>query len=308
MSNGFPEALYVGESSLQPSEESWEQIKIDPRGVLLMFEPPRKDAKYVMGMDSSEGITGWSRATRVQGDHKTDNGAIEIFEIDGEKVPLWTTDENGNRVADLDPSTGRQRVRYRDVQVAEFAAPCDAVEIARVANVLGKIYRGSSEEQCLLIWESWPGCGMLATQELLRLDYRNLWQWETFADAQAAPTNSLGWHSSYQSQLILWTRARRHMMSRSALIRSRFLYDEWAKAEVDVAKMRAKASYGNHDDRFVASELAFWGGHAWTYDEYQQESVTETPQVLDYQRRAPGLEDYESFTDWRSRMVVGMED
>src|SRR5207253_5540499 len=65
----------------------------------------------------------------------------------------------------FDPITKRQNYLYRDVQVAEFAAPCDAVEIARVANVLGRIYAGDAEDQCELVWEGWPGCGMLRSEE-----------------------------------------------------------------------------------------------------------------------------------------------
>ncbi len=304
----FPQALYVGESALLPCEEDWESIKRDPRGVLLCWDPPRKSARYIIGMDPTEGITGWTRATRTQGDHKTDNGAIEIFEVDGIQEKLWTEDEDGERIPDIDPATGRQRIRYRDVQVAEFAAPCDAVEIARVVNVLGRVYAGSEEDQCELIWEAWPGAGMLTTQELLRLGYGNLWHWEYIADV-AETTEKLGWRSTRESQKLLWYRARRHLMQGSAVIRSRFLLDEYSNAEIDMDKMRARAAYGWHDDRFMAANLAFWGGHKWVYDPERTSEVVTTQSVpIDYQRLAPGLDNFESWTDWKSRMMEAMED
>jgi hypothetical protein len=319
--SSFPETLYVGQSGLVPCDENWEEIKRDPRGVLLMWSPPRKSARYIMGLDPTEGITGWSRATRTESDHKTDNGAIEIFEVDGYRELVWKEDEDGNRVPEIDPATGRQRIHYRDVQVAEFAAPCDAVEIARVANVLGRIYAGDEEDQCELIWEAWPGCGLLTTQELLRLGYGNLWHWE-YIDNVAEETNRLGWRSSRESKKYLWSRTRRHLMLENAIIRSRFLLDEYSNAEIDIEKMTARAAYGYHDDRFMAANLAFWAGHAWSYDpERSYEEVRETREVTDYQNRAPGgisgdertgwsldPEAMDSFTDWRRRAIEEMSE
>lgn len=296
----FPQTLFVSESSISEfTEEPWEEIKKDPRGILLMWEPPRPGAKYIMALDPTQGITGWSRATRTDGDHKTDNGAIEIFHVDGARELCWKI-ENGQKVADMDLSTGRQRIRYRDVQVAEFAAPCDAVEIARVANVLGRIYAGAEEDQCELIHEAWPGPGILTTQELLRLGYANLWMWE-YIDSAVEESNRIGWRSTRESQKLLWFRARRHLMNSSAVIRSEFLLGEYSNAEIDVDKMRARAAYGYHDDRFMAANLAFWAGHKWSYEvERTDEQVTTKP-VIDYQQFAPTLGDSLSWEDWRSQ-------
>ncbi len=180
MSENLPPSLYLPDGSgiREHTEESWEEIERDPRGILFMWEARKRGAKYIIGMDSSEGITGWSRATRTADDYKVDNGVIEVFEIAGQRTPLWKEDANGNKIPDVDPITRQQRIHFRDVQVAEFAAPCDAVEIARIANIIGRIYAQDDEDQAELIWESWPGCGMLTTQELLRLGYGNLWRWE----------------------------------------------------------------------------------------------------------------------------------
>src|SRR5579863_2421573 len=178
--SSYPQVLHVAGSSIEPhTSESWEFIERsdDPRGLLLMWDPPSKEKKYIMGLDPTAGITGWTRGTRADGDHKVDNAAIEIFEVEGIREPVYKI-VNGERVPDIDPMTKRQRLLYRDVQVAEFAAPCDAVEIARVANILGRIYAGDADDQCELIWEAWPGPGLLTTQELLRLGYGNTWMWE----------------------------------------------------------------------------------------------------------------------------------
>jgi hypothetical protein len=303
----FPETLYVGGSNIEPyTAESWEEIEHDPRGLLLMWEPPNKRTKYVMSVDSSEGITGWSRGSRTENDTKVDNGVVEIFIPNGAVEKLYKI-ECGEKVADIDPVTKQHRTLLKDVQVAEWAGPVDAVEIARIANVLGRIYAGDADDQCELIWESWPGCGMLTTQELLRLGYANLWHWE-YIDSVAEETNRLGWRSSFEAQKLLWYRARRHLMSRQVVIRSRFLLEEYSNAEVDMVKMRARAAHGFHDDRFQAANQAFWACHKWTYDvERTDEPVTTAP-VVDFQRMAPGLDDeILTFADWKAKATEDWE-
>src|ERR1700722_2276847 len=301
----FPETLYVANGHIEPCNESWTEIERDPRGVLLIWDPPKKNSTYICGLDPTVGRTGWTRGTRTEDDHKIDNAAIEIFEVDGSREALWAKDPNGNRILDIDPITKRQRYLYRDVQVAEFAAPCDAVEIARIANVLGRIYSGDEEDQCELIYESYPGPGMLTTQELLRLGYGNIWMWETFADGSAEPTRAMGWHSTPRSQQVLWYRARRHLLGRNALIRSKWLLKEYAKAEFSSEKNRAQASYGSHDDRFQAANMCFWAGHKWSQETDRTEDPVTTPPVLDFQLRAPTLDDGEEhdFSEWRSSVV-----
>ncbi len=315
----MPAALYVGGSSIKEfDEEPWEEIERDPRGVLLVWDPPKPNAKYIVGMDASEGITGWSRGTRTDDDYKTDNGVVEVFEIDGAKELLWDEVEEHKqdrrhpgqrtkRIPLIDKHTRQQAVNYRDVQVAEFAAPCDAVEIARIANVVGRLYRGSEEDEAELIWEAFPGCGMLTTQELLRLGYSNLWHWEYITDV-AEETNRLGWRSGRESMKILWYRARRHLMQRKAVIRSKWLLDELSGAEIDMNKMRARAAYGMHDDRMWASAFCWWAGHEWTYAEDSKEPVMESEEPLDFQKYAPGLDEDVSYSDWRSTACDGWFD
>jgi hypothetical protein len=296
----FPDVLWVSGSHIEPYDaEPMEDILADPRGLLLMWSPPKPKARYVMGCDPTVGRTGWTRATRFDGDRKIDNGAIGVFEVDAIKEPMWTK-EGGKRIPDIDPITKEQRWFYRDLQVAEFAAPCDAVEIARVCNVLGRIYAGTEGDQCELIYESFPGPGMMTTQELLRLGYGNIWMWETFADGMAEPTRSMGWHSTPRSQQILWYRAQRHLLQRKAIIRSKWLLEELSNAEIDPDRMRAKAASGFHDDRIQMAMMAFWAAHRWTQDsERSDEPVTSAP-VIDHQRYAPVLgETGQSYKDAR---------
>jgi hypothetical protein len=286
------DAYHVSGSNLKLTQESEESIADDPRGLVLMFEEPKANATYIMGGDPTVGITGWQRHLRVDGDEKTDNAAIEIFRVDAIKMPLLK-----NGAPDIDPLTKVQRFIYRDLQVCEFAAPVDSVEMARIANMLGRIYAGTEEDQCEFIFESYPGPGILTTQELLRLGYANLWYWETIADSVAEPTRSIGWHSNSNTQKILWYRSRRHLMERRAKISSPYLLAEYSNAVIDIEKMRARAAYGAKDDRIQAANLCYWAGHKWAYDpERTEEPVTDKP-FVEHQNYAPTLGEYRSYRE-----------
>jgi hypothetical protein len=283
----FQQSYHVSGNALYATTEYDEDIQDDPRGFVHIWEEPKPHARYIMGVDPSWGLTGWSRDSRNEADKKTDNGAIEIFRLDAIRMPLF---DKGQPV--MDPVTKTQRFLMRDLQVAEFAAPIDAVEIARVANILGRMYAGDQEDQCECILESFPGPGPLTLQELRRLDYMNMWHWEHIADGTASPTRTEGWHATPRSVQLLWSRSRRHLMQRQAKILSPWLLEEYSNAVVDMDKMSAKAAYGFHDDRLRAANMCFWAGHKWTTDpERSYEPVTETPN-RDYQCFAPTLGDH----------------
>lgn len=286
-----PQVLHVGGSSISRCNESMESMMADPRGLLWMWHSPKPNSRYVISCDPTMGVTGWSRAMKQDGDEKIDNCAIEIFEPSAIRMDLL--DDQGNRK--IDPQTKQPMYVMRDMQVAEYAGPVDAVEAARICRLLGRIYQGVDDEYALLIYESWPGPGILTTQELLRLGYSNIWMWE-YITGQAEETNRMGWQSSFQSQKVLWYRSRRHLMERKAKIYSKFLVDEYSNAVIDLEKMRAKAAYGYHDDRMQAANMAFWACHKWSYDEEVAAPVTTSVEV-DYQTLAPTLDHRDAWTD-----------
>ena len=98
-------------------------------------------------------------------------------------------------------------------------------------------------------------------------------------------------------------------MNGQAIIRSKFLLEEYSNAEIDMTKMRARAAYGYHDDRFMAANMCLWAGHKWTYEmEAQEEQVSETAAPMDYQRMAPTLDEGDStprsYQDWKSNFTA----
>lgn len=260
----------------------------DPRGFLHMWEPPDHRATYITSLDPTHGITGWSRGTRLEGDRKIDNAAIEVFKVNAMRRYLYDAVTDKPKV---DRGTGEHEFVLCDLQVAEYFAPIDAVESARVANIIGRLYHGSSDEHCELIYEAYPGPGVLSTQELLRVGYSNLWEWEYIADNVAESTGRLGWRSTETSQNLLWIRARRHLLSDRAKIVSPWLLAELRDAIIHPHKQRAVAANGTHDDLLQAMSMAFWAGHKWAYDvDHTPEPIVENSHV-DWQLRAPVLGD-----------------
>ena len=210
----------------------------DPRGLICCWEAPNPRFTYCMGIDPTVGIVGWNRQLRTKDDFRTDNGAIEII-----------------------------KVGTPDVQVCEYAAPIDPEDLADIANALGRLYAGNSDqEQCLCIIEVYPGPGLLTQRKMInQYGYTNHFVWKYLDSLAARPTMSLGWQSSPKSVRDLWIRGTRHISRGDLLIRSPYLAEELSDCEADQLKMTAKASYGRHDDRVRAMLQATWAAHDWSF-------------------------------------------
>ena len=140
----------------------------DPRGILWLYEEPKPNEIYVLGVDPTIGLSGWNRYARSRDDVDTDNGTIEVIKVGRPPKP--------------------------DLQVAEYAAPIDAIDIAEVINAVGKIYKGKSEEDAALAIIETTGPGITTVRELLsRYNYPNLWRWMQLDQMKVKRTNSFGW-------------------------------------------------------------------------------------------------------------------
>jgi len=233
---------------------------LDPRGLVLMLEPPLNRETYVMGIDPTVGIVTWDRQLRTRDDLRTDNGAIEILKVG----------RNGNP----------------DVQVCEYAAPIDPEDLADIANVLGRLYAGSDDMgQCLCIIEVYRGLGLLTQRKMLNsLGYHNMFIWKYLDSMSVRLTTSLGWQSSPKSVRDLWIRGTRHITKNQIRILSSYLAEELAHCESDELKMTAKASSGKHDDRVRAILMAIWAAHDWSFQVDNQKVEVSTTKQPDWQR------------------------
>ena len=253
----------IGRTSVHPHDlEGWDK---DPRGLLWMWEEPRPDCEYFIGVDPTVGLTGWSRHARTRDDAKTDNAVIEVF----------------------------KSARKGDEQVAEYAAPIDALDIARVINCLGKLYAGRAEDGEALVIVEVTGPGSVTIPELRNTwNYTNLWQQVDLDKITNRRTIQWGWKATRESNRALFMKALRHINRDKVLIQSPWLVEEFADCTSDWVKAELRAKWGRHDDRVRATFLALWAAHDWTREIDEEPATTsEEKNQPDYQYTDCTVED-----------------
>ena len=271
----FPSVFTIGTAG-HLDKVSPEEFDGDPRGLIWVWEPPIRSATYVLGCDPTVGRTGWNRFSRVKEDSKTDNGAIEIIKVG----------KDGNR----------------DIQVAEYAAPVDAFDLAYTINLLGRLYAGADEDQCKVIIEVFPGPGAGTLQQCLELGYTNHFHWEYYGDTPATPTRSMGWHASPRTNRDLWVKASRHLVLQQCVIKSPWLAEEYADCRMNLEKDYAE-NPGGHDDRVRAFNLALWIANSWSMNIERTTEKIATTAPVDWQTSDMSIEDiHEGWNDMLDRL------
>jgi hypothetical protein len=233
-----PSSWRVGNRTVVPADFDDD----DPRGLFLVWEEPRSNATYVVSVDPTVGRPGWSREFRTEADLETDNAAIEVFRSGGNGLP--------------------------DVQVAEFASPCDAIDIAPIVATIGSLYGGSNEDGQALVIGEVTGPGAVTLRELVdRHSYTNLWRWTKWGTSQVQRTQAFWWYSSRSANKDLWMRALHHIQRRRVILRSTYLVEEMADCIADAYLLIGEARYGRHDDRVLSMLMNLWALHDWSTQE-----------------------------------------
>lgn len=259
MNDKPPVEFRIGSTRISQSGD--EAYYSDGRGIVWLYEPPSPRARYVMGVDAAQGRTGWNRFNQSEEDG--DNGAIVVIRCG--------SGELGS-------------ANYRpDTQVAEYAAPIDPYDLAKVANALGRMYGGRDEDgQALAIIEVYPGPGGPTQRTMMETyGYTNMYRWQ-FLDTGMPSEHSkfdFGWYSTKQSMQHLWTKGLRYIHRKQMVFKSPYLVEEFADAQMDVVRMRGQATSG-HDDRVTACLLAIWAAHNWSFNiEPAQSNVHQGPAI-----------------------------
>jgi len=208
------------------------------RGYVWLFESPQPGQQYVIGVDPTFGIPGWAPELTTDSDLSIDNAAVSVWRI------------------------GRDG---RDYQVAEFAAPVDAYELAPVVNGLGRLYSGNNEMgQAHVILEVYPGPGWPAEQSLIHhYGYVNYYRPRYINDLTYAPAKGIGWEAGPKQVRDLSIFTRKHVRSGKVIIRSPWLLSEMSDCKLDPEKFTiyAEGTNGIHDDRVRAAALAWFAAH-----------------------------------------------
>jgi hypothetical protein len=263
-SKGKVPSFQIGKDAIIPAHPA--EIDRDGRGIVWMWEPPKRAANYILGVDSTNGIIPWSREMRTREDHKTDNGAISIIRL--------PSSEDG-----------------RDIQVCEYAAPIDQESLGDVANLLGRLYGGANEDgQALAITEVHLGMGLPVIRRMMDKGYLNHFVWQHIDRLAVQNTSSYGWYASPTAVKILWEKFRKHMALNKLAVFSEFLSEELHDCRWDPQKMTANAASGKHDDRVRAISLAIWAAHAWGQQQPEMISSADADKdsrkKLDWQKSA----------------------
>lgn len=137
---------------------------------LMIWEAPRKDKLYIMSVDVSEGIG-------------QDRSVIDI-----------------TRIGDIYEG---------DEQVAQFVSDqTDPIDLASVADLVGRLYKGSDEQEALAAVEA-NNHGLATLSEMQRhLGYSNffIWRYEDKADESRQQSASIGWYTTQRSRRLIITR------------------------------------------------------------------------------------------------------
>jgi hypothetical protein len=236
--------ITFGDQSLIPVHMT-ERDEVDPRGLVLVFDPPRKDVYYSVGGDPAEGIPGWHPKTRMSTPDELgrDNAALSGWYVD--------------------PMSGLT------MQAVEFAGPVTPREFALYAAVVGRWFGGlyGNERGAPLVIEIYPGPGGQTYARLAyELGYSHFFQWSTFNGSEIKFTNSFGFYSSQKSVREAWIKAKdliEHKDTLPVRPQSPYVLYEMSYATWDPVRMRGQAMGGFHDDRISATLFALWQLHSW---------------------------------------------
>ena len=273
------QAWIVGRQNIQALPLN--EVDTDPRGILYMFEEPKPNAQYFISGDPTVGKTGWSRWNRTEDDLAIDNAALQVI----------------------------RKGKLQDIQVAEFAAPVDAVEFAPILNAVGRLYKGNAEEGMAEMIVEATGPGAVTIRELVdRFGYTNQLLWHYYGGEMspraASHGNKIGWYSSRSANKDLWMRGAHHIHNQRIRIYSRDCIEEMADCMADTFTAIGEARHGRHDDRVFSLLLCMWLAHGWStgVTETDNESrVVQAAEVVEGQ--ACDMDVEEMTASWNERMA-----
>lgn len=204
------------------------------RGIIWIFHLPNIKVRYFIGADPANGIPGWHPGLTTEKDLKSDNSALTVWGVFKDKI----------------------------VQAAEFAAPIEPAQFAKVINAVGRFYSGSDpQKMAKVILESHVGPGPEAERALLgKYHYYNFWTAKSVESFDLNSIGKLGWRPSLQSNKDISLNARKVLEASMPVVRSPWLAEELNDAELDPEKWKIHVPEGGdqHDDRLRSAMLAWW--------------------------------------------------
>lgn len=203
----------------------------DPNGRFLEFEPPSRNASYVLGVDVATGVG-------------LTNSVIHVLKMGTMYEPY--------------------------VQVGEFACNfLDPHSLAPIIDFLGRKYFNWREELPALACIECNNAGESTQYDLMTLyNYTNIYVWKVYDKTGNLMTNRLGWWTTPRTRRKIVLYGSRMLKTGMWVINSPWFIDEMADFELQRgvgnalldSEMEAIARHkaGALDDRLMAGFIAIW--------------------------------------------------
>jgi hypothetical protein len=224
----FPEFFKVGPHfRLSKLKEFEFDEDYPPEGGLIMWEPPRRGYKYVVGVDPSWGVGG-------------DRAAIHV-----------------NRVG---------TVHEKDTQVAEFCSDSMNVhDLTPVCYMIGNLYKDEVEDQEAMMAVEVNISDDIMHRLRMDYNYGNLYIRKKFDNLTKAWTTSLGWKTDLRNRPSIIQKGIHYVKHGYWDINSPWLLNELSTIEKvddeDLVRAKVEAAPGAHDDLAMAAFIALFVSH-----------------------------------------------
>lgn len=216
---------------------------------LLMWDTPRGGFVYVVGVDGAYGIEG------------KDKSSIEVLRVGNRNGP--------------------------DEQVAEWTGSLSPFDLAKVAKIIGEIYRDKAMGlEALMACEVNPGSPSLFTQtELQRMGYLNFYTWKRPLKANGGYSMEYGWWTTPSTRPLLTERFEEYIKKGYLKVNSTELVEEmrsFVNVGAHLGKKHAEHAAGYHDDRIMSLAIALYVAH-----EGDMQNVAEERRKLSEMKKNP---------------------
>lgn len=198
-------------------------------GKFIIWEAPRSDSIYTIGVDASHSL-----------DDKSDFAAVEVIRV-------------GNR----------QRA---DEQVAEWCGRISPFDLTAIVEVAGNIYKDKeSGLPAMVAVECNPGSPGIVTQvELQRRGYPHFYVMHRPTSYEGGWLKEFGWWTTPSTRPLLTEMGVEYIKKGHLLINSPFVVEEmssFVNIGLDRGKKHLEHAPGYHDDRLFALFIALYCAH-----------------------------------------------
>lgn len=195
----------------------------DPLGRLYVWEFPQPDTKYVIGVDTSDGIG-------------QDRAIIQVIKL-----------RNVFNPADC------------DAQVAEFASDnVNSRDLWPMCLAIGTWYttiNNGKLEQIRQVIEC-NGNGEAVQHDLAKLGWWNFHPWEHYDNYHQQRTNKIGWFTNVRTRQMAVDTLISSLRDGWFRIRSPWFVQEMQTFERNINRQSLRAAFGAHDDRLIMTGAA----------------------------------------------------